>query len=462
MSFINIFFSFCRTSFYKFILKLGVVMAGKLKAFLGFLLVAIGIAVLILGFIHRFKNLIMVLASLTVLVGLGVILSSRRNNVVSFADEKKVLKDSSDSKLDKLKNIEVKGLSQDSQTRNLDEMKSFEFDSLDPEPDSMTKELNELYKFENYDKPPKKLHKVEHDNSKFTDKTYQFTPNYERPLKITRKPSKKQTIKNKLFNISNIPKSEKSKRIEEELGNNSDKKVISSLYPKNDDTSMEEDLHSDHPHNKVQISGGKSLENTDILTNNNPNKFVNEDLDSQTHSLSSAKDLLGTQEDKEIIIDPNNPESIPIPKILKSYVIGPNGRLSTQEAFDDLSAEAKFEVCLITNSLKDLSHKFLKNISHIHTKIIIEEMNLSDLSEALIVSSMINKNIEIRTMPKLNTINLIIDDGYALIVSSSEEFESTQYGAIYTDYDSIDDVKKLFYSTWELAEKIHSIELMTS
>ena len=55
-------------------------MAGKLKAFLGFLLVAIGIAVLILGFIHRFKNLIMVLASLTVLVGLGVILSSRRNN----------------------------------------------------------------------------------------------------------------------------------------------------------------------------------------------------------------------------------------------------------------------------------------------------------------------------------------------------------------------------------------------
>ena len=75
---------------------------------------------------------------------------------------------------------------------------------------------------------------------------------------------------------------------------------------------------------------------------------------------------------------------------------------------------------------------------------------------------MINKNIEIRTMPKLNTINLIIDDDYALIVSSSEEFESTQYGAIYTDYDSIDDVKKLFYSTWEFAEKIHSIELMTS
>lgn len=429
-------------------------MANNLKVFSGFLLLFMGIAIFILNYFYKFKEFIIILGVIMAIVGLFIIFTSGPTKIISFGNDKRVFKDKSQSTADKFKNMEIKGLKN---KPNLDEIDSLSFDSLGNPQKKISNKVSGIYNSAPSKKNPKAVLNVESNTSKFTDKTYQFTPNYERPLKITRKPAKKQGHNTGLFNISNIPKSDKSKLIEEELGKSNVEKVDSTLYLNSDDLAQGEFIHVDHSQDNLYTPEGDYIGSQEHVTDDEPIMVDDTSLKEEIVPIP-VEDLFEDDEDGEIVIDPNNPESIPIPQLLKSYVIGSSGKISTQEAFDELSAKANREVCLITTSLKDLSHDFLANISNIPTKIIIEDMDLSDLSEKLVISSIINKNVEIRTMPKLNTINLIIDNDYALIVSDDEEDENFQYGAVYDDHESIDDIKNMFDSTWNLAEKIHAPE----
>ncbi|WP_295721916.1 hypothetical protein [uncultured Methanobrevibacter sp.] len=429
-------------------------MANYLKVFSGILLLAMGIAILILNYFYKFREFIIVLGMIIAIVGLLIILTSGSTKIISFGNDKRVFREKSKSPADKFKNMEIKGLNN---MPNLDDIDSFNLGSLENAQKNISNKVNDIYKSVPSKKNPKAVLKVESNTSKFTDKTYQFTPNYERPLKITRKPAKKQGHNTGLFNISNIPKSDKSKVIEEELGKNNLEKLDSNLYLNKDDLSHGEFIHVDHSQDDFYSPEGDYIGYREPVSDDESVVVEDNTLEEEIVPVP-VEDLFEDDEDGEIVIDPNNPESIPIPKLLRSYVIGSNGKISTQEAFDELSAKANREVCLITTSLKDLSHDFLLNISNIPTKIIIEDMDLSDLSEKLVISSIINKNVEIRTMPKLNTINLIIDNNYALIVSDDEEDENFQYGAVYDDNKSIDDIKNMFDSTWNLAEKIYTPE----
>ncbi len=440
-------------------------MAELLKVFSGFLLLAMGIAIFILNLFYNFRGFVLIIGGILGIVGLAIILTSGPTKIISFGNDKKVFKGESDSPVDKFKNIEVKGLGENInlnlQKPNLDEMDSFKFESLENAQKNISNKVNDIYNSAPSRKNPKAVLKVESNTSEFTDKTYQFTPNYERPLKITRKPAKKQGHKSKLFNISNIPKSDKSKRIEEELANGTVEKLDPNLYLTNDDLDKGEFIHVDHSQDGLYTPEGDYLGYEEPRVDEKP-VMVEETVPDEVIPNVPVEDLFEDEKDDEIVIDPNNPESIPIPKLLRSYVIGSNGQISTQEAFDQLSTKANHEVCLITTSLKDLSHDFLNNISNIPTKIIIEDMDLSDLSEELVVSSMINQNVEIRTMPKLDTINLIIDEDYALIVSDSEEDKTFQYGAVYNDHESVGDIRTMFDSTWNLAERIHTPEFASA
>ena len=55
-----------------------------------------------------------------------------------------------------------------------------------------------------------------------------------------------------------------------------------------------------------------------------------------------------------------------------------------------MSANAVNEICLITSSLKDLSHEFLENISNIPTKIIIEDIDTASM-EMLAFSNVLSQ-----------------------------------------------------------------------
>ena len=51
--------------------------------------------------------------------------------------------------------------------------------------------------------------------------------------------------------------------------------------------------------------------------------------------------------------------------------------------------------------------------------------------------------------------NLIGDTSHALIISNSIDEDDFEYGAVYDDEESVENIKKLFESSWELANDLN-------
>jgi len=430
--------------------------ADLLKVFSGFLLLAMGVAIFILNIFYYLKSFILIIGLILALAGLYLIIKA--TNVISIENTKEILNDSTKSNT-KLNKLNSKGIADsinfNLDKRNVESMPEFNFDSLKNAPEHLTNKVDNFYEDTNdaSDVMSKAVLKVKPTKSNYTSKTYQFTPNYERPVKVTRRPAKKQSTG---FDVSKIPESEKAHEIDEELVKTNDEAMIynqnSSNYnvPNSDEfIEVQHDLNDNDE--DYGVYNDFDLDDSEIY--GEPFELDNtvNDIESKPVSLSKPNK---TNDDDEIKIDPNNPESLPIPKLLKSYVISPEGRISTQEASEKLSAMAVNNILLITKSLNDMSHKFLDNLSNVYTRIIVEDFDSSDLSTALVISSLIGKNVEIRTMPVLDAINLVIDDSYALIVSDDETNKEFQYGAVYSDKKSISDIKSMFESTWNIAEPV--------
>ncbi|WP_298523701.1 hypothetical protein [uncultured Methanobrevibacter sp.] len=157
-------------------------------------------------------------------------------------------------------------------------------------------------------------------------------------------------------------------------------------------------------------------------------------------------------EPRDIKIDINNPESLPIPKLLKSYVISDTGLVTSQEAFEQLAVNVNKEIMLEIPSLNDLSDRFLSHVPTIYSRVIIDEFDLSDMSYMFLVSSLIKQGVHIKTVPKVHTVNLITDDSHAMIISEGQnDFE---YGAIYDDRNSISNIRADFEKTWNIASNL--------
>ena len=163
--------------------------------------------------------------------------------------------------------------------------------------------------------------------------------------------------------------------------------------------------------------------------------------------------ISGGQEDT-ITIDPNNPESIPIPKLLNSYVICEKGILTSQEAFEEVASHSKEEILLEAPTIKDMGDRFLSSLSKIKSRVIIEEFDLEDISYVLLLSSLIKKGVEIKTLASVDSFNLIGDTSHALLISNSLDQEDFEYGAVYDDEDSVKNIKVLFESSWNLANDL--------
>ncbi len=230
------------------------------------------------------------------------------------------------------------------------------------------------------------------------DNKLNFTPNYDRPLKITRKPKRREE---EFFDDKYIYYGEVEDRTED---------ISKALYEDNDVIIPQHNIPVTEP--------------------------------------------LASEPEREIKIDINNPESLPVPKLLKSFVVCKGGIVTSQEAFELLVANVQKEVMLEIPTLIGLSEQFISNIQSIYSRVIIEEFNLSDLSSLLLISSLLKQGVHVRTIPKVNTINLITDDSYALIISESSDISDIEYGAIYTDRDSISDIRVSFDTIWEMANEL--------
>ena len=158
--------------------------------------------------------------------------------------------------------------------------------------------------------------------------------------------------------------------------------------------------------------------------------------------------------DETITIDPNNPESIPIPKLLNSYVICEKGILTSQEAFEEVASHSKEEILLEAPTIKDMGDRFLSSLSKIKSRVIIEEFDLEDISYVLLLSSFIKKGVEIKTLASVESFNLIGDTSHALLISNSIDEDDFEYGAVYDDVESVENIKVLFESSWKLANDL--------
>lgn len=171
-------------------------------------------------------------------------------------------------------------------------------------------------------------------------------------------------------------------------------------------------------------------------------------------SKEGLDNIIPDSSDNTIQIDPNNPESLPIPKLLNSYVICEKGILTSQEAFEEVASHSKEEILLEAPTIKDMGERFLSSIAEIKTRVIIQEFDLEDISYVLLLSSLIKKGVEIKTLPIVNSFNLIGDTSHALLISNSVDEEDFEYGAVYTDEPSIENIKELFESSWKIANDL--------
>ena len=118
---------------------------------------------------------------------------------------------------------------------------------------------------------------------------------------------------------------------------------------------------------------------------------------------------------RDIKIDINDPESLPVPKSLNSYVISDSGVLTSKEAFDDLAVNVHKEIMLEIPSLNDLSDRVLSHVPTIYSRVIINEFDVSDVSYMFLISSLLKQGVHIKTVPRVHAINLITDDSHAMI-----------------------------------------------
>jgi len=163
---------------------------------------------------------------------------------------------------------------------------------------------------------------------------------------------------------------------------------------------------------------------------------------------------------RDIKIDINNPESLPVPKSLKSYVISDYGVLTSQEAFDNLAVNVNKEIMLEIPSLKDLSDRVLSYVPTIYSRVIIDEFDVSDMSYMFLISSLLKQGVHIKTVPKVHSINLITDDSHAMIISEGKN--DLEYGAIYDDRNSISNIRANFEKTWNIASNLNENILMNN
>ena len=178
-----------------------------------------------------------------------------------------------------------------------------------------------------------------------------------------------------------------------------------------------------------------------------------DDLAEDTVSVPPISEIVESPEET-IKIDPNNPESLPIPKLLNSYVICEKGILTSQEAFEEVASHSKEEILLEAPTVKDMGERFLSNLSKTKSRVIIEEFDLEDISYVLLLSSLIKKGVEIKTLPSVDSFNLIGDTSHALLISNSIDEDDFEYGAVYDDEESVKNIKQLFESSWDLANDL--------
>jgi hypothetical protein len=229
------------------------------------------------------------------------------------------------------------------------------------------------------------------------DNELDFTPNYEKPIKVTRKPKKRS---------------------------------------------------ANHFYEDIPVE--KTVDKTEEIK-----KALSQDIEPQVSLESDPKA-------RDIEIDVNNPERLPIPDSVKGNVLIGEELVASNDAFEQLAVGVNKEIMLEIPSLNNLSDRFLSHVPTIYSRVIIDEFDLSDISYAVLIASLLKQGVHIKTVPKVHTVNLITDDSHAMIISDGYTTGSSEYGAIYDDRTSISNIRADFEKTWNIASNLDETVLLNS
>ena len=381
-------------------------MGNTLKLVSGFILFVVGILIAYETIVYNLVDILMIAGLIISIVGIiliiGYFVDSNADRTTSAIKDFINSNEFNSAFLDRFEGKSNNSRQPLHVRRDYNEYDDTEYDELvfdDYQEPSTRQFLSNSFE----DNPKAVLNVRREKEVEFSDKELNFTPSYEKPLKVNRTPKRREAN----YVVEEIPEfvveTDKSEEIKRALS--------------------EEDLKEPVLRTPTPIA----------------NEF---------------------RQPRDIKIDVNDPESLPVPKALNSYVISDGGLVTSQDAFDQLAIHVNKEIMLEIPSLKDLSDRFLSHVPTIYSRVIIDEFDISDMSYMFLISSLLKQGVHIRTVPKVHTVNLITDDSHAMILSEGQN--NLEYGAIYEDRNSISDIRSDFEKTWSIASNLDENILMSS
>jgi len=370
-----------------------------IKLVSGFILFVIGVLIAYETTAYNLIDILLIVGLIIAIIGIIIMISyfvesnaNRTSNMIKDFLQSNEINPPSLNKLDRKSSNNEGPLHIRNDYRGYDdtEYEELVFDDYQ-EPSSPREYFN---RFE--DNPKAVLNVVPREEKELNlDKQLNFTPNYGKPLKVTRAPKKREEE----YYMEEVP--------------------------------------------EIYVETDKSEEIKRALSQE---PVIEPVIDTQTEVAPEVA------ENRDIKIDINHPESLPVPKLLKSYVICNGGLVTSQEAFEKLAVNVNKEIMLEIPSLNDLSDRFLSHVPTIYSRVIIDEFDSSDMSYMFLISSLLKQGVHIRTVPKVHSVNLITDDSHAMIISEGQN--DIEYGAIYDDRTSISNIRSDFEKTWDIASNL--------
>ncbi|BBL61650.1 hypothetical protein MARBORIA2_15680 [Methanobrevibacter arboriphilus] len=411
-------------------------MANIVKIFGGLVLVAAGIIIIYESYVFHLIDIFTIFGIILFIIGTYLLILSffERGNVSKLKDFQKNL------------NNESKGLKLDGNLKNKNNIKS-KNNSLNKNikktglSDSLgnsltnnklgsidTNKIKDKVKNTSKRKNSKSVLKPINPKSNENNKKLRFTPNYEKPMKVTRRPQKKN--KKVLMNDKN-----------------------NHIQPDN------ENLNTDGMKKSDAIV--KALASDDFIRPvHNESSYTNLDDNINNDNINKIKDNINEIEDNFNIND-NDINKIPFEddknssKFLRSYVICSKGAMNSKDAFEELAKHAKKEISLKIDSINDIDDdKFLSKLSSLDVRIIIKEFDIKNMSHVLLITSLLEQGVEIKTLPSIDTINLVADESNALIIYNNDSKNDLDVGAVYNDLKSISNIKSMFDKSWKIADDL--------
>ncbi|MDR2873230.1 MAG: hypothetical protein LBV42_00545 [Methanobrevibacter sp.] len=319
-------------------------------------------------------------------------------------------------------------------------------------PESKTKN-NQIALLKSADFPDSNFNKsksIKKDSSQ-----YVFTPNYQKPSKIIRKPIKK------------FSKAVKSSKIKPNLSINQLSKILGIETKEEELLRLKRFLAEE---NNLQKENIDDIGDMDFNLNGLDIDLSNSDSDSPDLDINNLIDDLNVEnniQSNDSLDELNNNfsegnNSLEDENHTKSYftnfdeiqVLYGDRTLNISKSLEKLVNEGKKEIVIAVPSLNFLSNNLIPQLNNLNSKIIMEKSNTNDISHSLIISSLSKDLSLIRTTELLENIIVVVDNTHALLVSKPIN-SAIGVGAVFTKKDEIEPVKHTFDLLWDVSEKIN-------